>query len=62
MKGIIDILLERTKDCPDRKIFNFLDFSTEERTVTEVTIDMVFRNAKAMPGNCWTGEQRRETV
>ena len=48
MKGIIDILLERTKDCPDRKIFNFLDFSTEERTVTEVTIDMVFRNAKAI--------------
>ncbi len=50
MKGIIDILLERTKDCPDRKIFNFLDFSGEERTVTEITIDMVFRNAKAIAG------------
>jgi len=34
MKGIVDILLERTKDCPDRKIFNFLDYSSEEGTVT----------------------------
>ncbi len=50
MKGIVDILLERTKDCPDRKIFNFLDYSSEEGTVTEVTVDMVFRNAKAIAG------------
>lgn len=61
MKGIVDILLERTKDCPDRKIFNFLDYSSEEGTVTEVTVDMVFRNAKAIAGELLDRGAKRET-
>ncbi|NLA15644.1 MAG: AMP-binding protein [Bacteroidales bacterium] len=48
MKGIIEILLERNQTSPNNKLFHFVDYSTEEKTVTEVTAGMVFENAKAI--------------
>lgn len=50
MKGIIDILRERVKDYPDRVIYNFLDYSTEQPTGHEITTKMLFDNAKALAG------------
>lgn len=48
MTSIIDILLERAQENPHGKILNFLDYSTEEATVTEVTMQMVLKNALAI--------------
>ena len=48
MKGIVEILLERYQTGPDRKLFHFVDYSSEEKTVAEVTVGMVFENAKAI--------------
>ena len=50
MKGIIDILRERVKDYPDRKIYNFLDYSSDQPTGHEITTKMLFDNAKALAG------------
>jgi acyl-CoA synthetase (AMP-forming)/AMP-acid ligase II len=50
MKGIVEILLERYQTGPDRKLFHFVDYSSEEKTVAEVTVGMVFENAKAIAG------------
>ena len=46
MKGIVEILLERYQTGPDRKLFHFVDYSSEEKTVAEVTVGMVFENTK----------------
>ena len=50
MKGIIDILNERVTGSPDRVIYNFLDYSTEQPTGHEITTKMLFDNAKALAG------------
>ncbi len=50
MKGIIDILKERVTESPDRVIYNFLDYSTEQPTGHEITTKMLFDNAKALAG------------
>jgi len=50
MKGIIDILRERVKDYPDRKIYNFLDYSSDQPADHEITTKMLFDNAKALAG------------
>lgn len=50
MKGIIDILKERVTESPDRVIYNFLDYSTEQPTSHEITTKMLFDNAKALAG------------
>jgi thioester reductase-like protein len=50
MKGIIDILKERVTESPDRVIYNFLDYSTEQPIAHEITTKMLFDNAKALAG------------
>ena len=50
MKGIIDILKERVTESPDRVIYNFLDYSTEQPTGHKITTKMLFDNAKALAG------------
>ena len=50
MKGIIDILKERVTESPDRVIYNFLDYSTQQPTGHEITTKMLFDNAKALAG------------
>ena len=50
MKGIIDILKDRVTGSPDRIIYNFLDYSTDQPTGHEITLKMLFDNAKAVAG------------
>jgi len=48
MKGIIDILKDRVKETPDRIMYNFLDYSTDSPTGQEITLKMLFDNARAL--------------
>ena len=48
MKGIIDTLKDRVRESPDRIIYNFLDYSTHQPTGHQITIIMLYENAKAL--------------
>ena len=48
MKGIIDTLKDRVRESPDRIIYNFLDYSAHQPTGHQITIKMLFENAKAL--------------
>jgi thioester reductase-like protein len=48
MKGIIDILKDRVKESPDRTIYNFLDYAADQPTGHEISLKMLFDNAKAL--------------